>query len=173
MSIVTPFALVATLVLQTGTTSSQAAPDAAQAEAATKALFAAFGSLDAAGMKDYFAATVQFIGDPQFLGEPRGPQVMRDLKRDQLTDAYAKMFSTVDPLRWKDLAKHLTPTLKRATVAGSHPEDTTGLLPADFIKAGEYLFELKAPGSGLDDVILFVLRPVDGQWKVVAHWADY
>jgi len=44
---------------------------------------------------------------------------------------------------------------------------------AKIVKAGEYLYELKAPGSGLDDVILFVLRPIDGRWKVVAHWADY
>jgi hypothetical protein len=169
----TPRVVLGAAPAATGMSAPQAAPDAAQAETATKALFAAFGSLDAAAMKEHFADTVQFIGDPQFLGESRGPQVMRNLKRDQLIDAYTKMFSTVDPLRWKDLAKQLKPTLKRATVAGSHPEDTTGLLPADFVKAGEYLFELKAPGSGLDDVILFVLRPIDGRWKVIAHWADY
>jgi len=32
--------------------------------------------------------------------------------------------------------------------------------------------ELRFPGSGLDDVLLFVLRPIDGKFKVVAHWAD-
>lgn len=172
MSIVISLALAASLLAQ-ATTAPQTVPDAAQAEATTKALFAAFGSLDAPGMKEHFADTVRFIGDPQFLGEPRGLQVQRDLSRDQLIAAYAKMFATVDPLRWKDLAKQLKPSLKRATAAGSHPEDTTGLLPPDFVKADEYLYELKAPGSGLDDVILFVLRPIDGRWKVIAHWADY
>jgi len=173
MSIVLSTALTLSLVVQAATAAPQAGPDAAQAETTTKALLAAFGALDAPGMKEHFADTVQFIGDPQFLGEPRGLQVRRNLSRDQLTAAYAKMFSAIDPLRWKDLTKQLTPSLKRATADGSHPEDTTGILPSDFVKAGEYLYELKAPGSGLDDVILFVLRPIDGRWKVVAHWADY
>ena len=173
MSFALSLALAVSLAGQAAPRSSQSGPDAAQAEAAAKSLVGAFGSLDAPAMKEHFADTVRFIGDPQFLGEPRGPQVQRDLSRDQLIAAYAKMFSTVDPLRWKDLAKQLKPTLKRATADGSHPEDTTGILPADFVKAGEYLYELKAPGSGLDDVILFVLRPIDGRWKVVAHWADY
>ena len=60
-----------------------------------------------------------------------------------------------------------------ATKDGTHAEDTTGLLPTAFIKTGEYMLELGFPGSGLDDVILFVLREVGGKWQVVAHWADY
>jgi hypothetical protein len=173
MSVVHSLVLIASLISQAPATPGQAVPDAAAAEAVTKSLFAAFGSMDAAAMKDHFAATVRFIGDPQFLGESRGPQVSRELTRDQLMAAYSKMFSTMDPERWRPLVKLLKPSLTRAVAAGGHPEDTNGLLPGDFVKPGEYLFELRAPGSGLDDVILFVLRPVDGRWKVIAHWADY
>jgi hypothetical protein len=165
--------LIAPLITQAPATPRQAVPDAAAAEAVTKSLFAAFGSMDAAAMKDHFAATVRFIGDPQFLGESRGPQVSRELTRDQLMAAYSKMFSTMDPERWRPLVKLLKPSLTRAVAAGGHPEDTNGLLPGDFVKPGEYLFELRAPGSGLDDVILFVLRPVDGPMESDRTLADY
>ena len=173
MSIVISLVLAVSVVVQAATPPAQATPDAAQAETTAQALLAAFSAMDAPAMKEHFAGTIRFIGDPQFLGEPRGQQVMRDLTRDQVISAYTKMFSGIDPATWKGLVKQLKPSLARATTAGSHREDTTGLLPADFVKAGEYLYELKAPGSGLDDVILFVLRPVEGRWKIVAHWADY
>ena len=75
--------------------------------------------------------------------------------------------------KWHELTKEAKPSLTRATRDGTHPEDTTGLLPPAFIKSGEYMFELRLPGSGLDDVILFVLREVGGKWQVAAHWADY
>lgn len=163
-------ALAAGLAFQASQT---ATPDRALAEATTKALLAAFVAADAAAMKDHFADKVLFVGDPQFLNEPRGYQVQRELTRDQIIGAYARMFQTVDRAKWAGLGKVLTPSLTRVEKTGSHREDTTGILPADFVKAGEFLYELKAPGSGLDDVILFVLRPVDGKWKVVAHWADY
>jgi hypothetical protein len=153
--------------------SVQATPGAAQVEATTRPLFAAFAAMDAEALKDHLADSVRFIGDPRFLGETGRRQVVRDLKRDELVAAYARMFSAMDKDRWGGLIKQVTPSLSRATSPGSHPEDTKGLLPSDFVKAGEYLYQLKAPGSGLDDVILFVLRLVDGKWRVVAHWADY
>ena len=87
--------------------------------------------------------------------------------------AYSKMFDAMGRTEWGALVKQAQPSLTRASKDGTHAEDTTNILPTAFVKAGEYLFELKFPGSGLDDVILFVLRPVDGKWKIVAHWADY
>ena len=167
-------ALAATFTMQTPqAAATPGTPDQKQAEASAKALLAAFVAADAAAMKEHFADKVQFIGDPQFLNEPRGRQVQRDLTRDQMTAAYARMFETMDRTRWAELGKVLTPTLTRVEKTGGHREDTTGILPVDFVKAGEFLYELKAPGSGLDDVILFVLRPVAGKWQIVAHWADY
>ena len=166
---------IVALALAAGLTSQTpiVAPDRSQAEATAKALFTAFVSMDAAAMREHFADKVLFIGDPQFLGEPRGVQVQRNLTRDQVMAAYSRMFTGMDRGKWAELGKVLTPTLTRVEKPGGYPEDKTGILPADFVKAGEFLYELKAPGSGLDDVILFVLRPVDGKWKVVAHWADY
>ena len=98
-------------------------------------------------------------------------QVQRDLSREQLTDTYTKLFDAMGREKWRELTKQAKPSLTRATKDGSHSEDTTGLLPPAFIKAGEYMLELRLPGTGLDDVILFVLRDVGGKWQVVAHWA--
>ena len=102
-------------------------PDAAQAEAATKSLLSAFTGCDVAKMKEHFADQVQFVGDPQFLGEGRGPQVQRDLTRDQLMAAYTKMFSGMSCEQWTLLVKQSKATLTRATKDGTHVEDTTGI----------------------------------------------
>ena len=148
-------------------------PNAAQAEATAKALQQSFLSGDATAMKAHFADKVVFIGEPRFIGEGGRLQVQRDLTRDQLADAYVKLFDAMGREKWREATAQAKPTLTRATKDGSHPDDTTGLLPPAFIKTGEYMLELRLPGSGLDDVILFVLRDVGGKWQVVAHWADY
>ena len=161
------------IVLPTVFPQTAAVPDAVQAEAATKSLLSAFTGCDVAKMKEHFADRVQFVGDPQFLGEGRGPQVQRDLTREQLMAAYTKMFSGMSCEQWTLLVKQSKATLTRATQDGTHAEDTTGILPPAFVKTGDYVYELRFPGTGLDDVILFILRPAGGQWKVAAHWADY
>jgi hypothetical protein len=159
---------VALLILSLGLSGH---PAATQADAA-KALQTAFLAGDAAAMKAHFADKVVFVGDPRFLGEDGRKQGRWDLTRDQLTDAYTKLFEAIGP-KWREAAKQAQPSLTRAAKDGTHPEDTTGLLPPAFIKTGEYMLELKFPGSGLDDVVLFVLRDVGGKWLVVAHWADF
>lgn len=151
--------------------SSQAKPTAVDATA--RAFQQAFLTGDAAAMKDHFADKVVFIGDPRFIGEGPGRQVQRDLSRDQLADAYVKLFDAMGRENWRELAARAKPALTRAARDGTHPEDTTGVLPPAFIKTGEYMLEFRFPGSGLDDVILFVLRDVGSKWQVVAHWADY
>lgn len=148
-------------------------PNAAQAEAAAKALQQAFQAGDVAAMQAHFADKIVFVGDPRFLGEGGGPQVQRDLTRDQLAGAYTKFLDAVTRPKWQELTTRAKPSITRAAKDGSHPEDTTGILPPAFIKSGEYVLELRFPGTGLDDVILFVLRDVGGKWQVVAHWADY
>ena len=145
----------------------------AQADATAKALQQAFVSGDATAMKAHFADKIVFVGDPRFIGEGPGRQVQRDLSRDQLTDAYTKLYEAMGRENWRELAARAKPTLTRAAKDGTHSEDTTGVLPPSFIKTGEYMLEFRFPGSGLDDVILFVLRDVGGKWQVVAHWADY
>ena len=145
----------------------------AQADATAKALQQAFLSGDAAAMKAHFADKVVFVGDPRFIGEGGRLQVQRDLSRDQLADAYVKLFDAMGREKWRELATRAKPTLTRAAKDGTHSEDTTGVLPPAFIKTGESMLEFRFPGSGLDDVILFVLRDVGGKWQVVAHWADY
>jgi hypothetical protein len=150
-----------------------AQPNATQVDATAKVLQQAFLAGDATAMKAHFADKVVFIGDPRFLGEDGRLQVQRDLSPDQLTGAYTKLFDAMGREKWRELTTQAKPTLTRATKDGTHPEDTTGLLPPAFIKTGEYMLEFRFQGSGLDDVILFVLRDVGGKWQVVAHWADY
>ena len=150
-----------------------ASPESAQAEAAAQALLKAFTAGDVPAMSEHFAEKLLFIGDPQFLGESRGPQVHRDLTRAELAAAYTKLFDGMGRDRWTALVKQATPSVHRATANESHPEDTAGILPPDFAKAGDTVCEIRFRGSGLDDVLLFVLRPIDGKLKVVAHWADY
>jgi hypothetical protein len=161
------------LVLVILSAGPSAQPSASQIDSTAKAFQQAFLAGDAAAMKDHFADKVVFIGDPRFIGEGGRLQVQRDLSRDQLTDAYTKLFDAMGRPKWRELTAQAKPTLTRAAKDGTHPEDTTGLLPPAFIKAGEYMLEFRLPGSGLDDVILFVLRDVGGKWQVVAHWADY
>ncbi len=148
-------------------------PNVAQAEAAAKALQQAFLAGDVPAMQAHFADKIVFIGDPRFLGEGGGRQVQRDLTRDQLAGAYTTFLDAITRPKWRELTAQAKPTITRAAKDGSHPVDTTGILPPDFIKTGEYVLELRVPGTGLDDVILFVLRDVGGKWQVVAHWADY
>jgi hypothetical protein len=168
--------LVLIVTLAPQTTQAVAGPDSSvdvQAQATWQALLKAFTAGDVKGITEHFADKMLFIGDPQFLGEPRGLQVRRELTRDQLSSAYTTLFDAMGRDKWTALVKQSKPSVRRAVKAESHIEDTTGILPADFIKAGEYVCELRFPGSGLDDVLLFVLRPIDGKFKVVAHWADY
>lgn len=168
--------LVATFTfpsLQAGQSAIPVTPSTAEAEATAQTLLKAFTAGDVPGIAQHFADKVLFIGDPQFLGGPRGPHPRVELTREQLTEAYTKMLNAMGRDRWTTILKQAKPIIRRAVSDESHAEDTNGILPANFIKAGEHVLELKFPGSGIDDVVLFVLRAIDGKFKVVAHWADY
>ena len=73
--------------------SSQAKPTPVDATA--QALQQAFQAGDATAMKAHFADKIVFVGDPRFIGEGPGRQVQRDLSRDQLADAYVKLFDAM------------------------------------------------------------------------------
>ena len=95
-------------------------PNTAPAESAAKALQQAFNAGDAAAMKAHFADKIVFIGDPRFLGEGPGRQVQRDLSRDQLADAYTKLFDAMGREKWRELTAQAKPALTRATKDGTH-----------------------------------------------------
>lgn len=153
---------------------ASATPTAAQAESTAKSFLQALGAADVSGMKDHFADTVEFVGDLRFLGEPAGSRGPKKVTRDQIAAAYTRLFGAMGREKWIELTKPLQPTLTRAAKDAGHPDDVQGELPPAFVKTGEYLYELRFPGkTGLDDILLFVLRPIDGKWKIVAHWADY
>ena len=157
---------------QRGTPST--VPNAAQAESTAKSFLQALAAADVAQMKDHFADKVQFVGDLRFLGDPPGSRGSRDVTRDQMAAMYTRLIDAMGREKWIELIKQLQPTLTRAARDAGHPADVQGELPPAFVKTGEYLYELKFPGkTGLDDVLLFVLRPFDGKWKISAHWADY
>lgn len=133
------------------------------AEATTKGLMEAFVGANAAKLTEYFADKVTFAGDLRFLGgESQGQQ---EVTREQLASAYTRMFDAMGREKWDAIMKGSIPALTRAPKAGE---------PFSFVKPGDYIYELRQPDrTGMDDVILFVLRPVEGKLKVVGHWADY
>ena len=149
------------------------AAERAQVEPVTKKLMDAFRAGDAGGLKDIFADKVLFVGDLNFLGDAKGSRGQREVTRDELTKAYTAFFAAVGKEKWDAAIKQTTNSLVRASQKGGHPDDSKGELPRNFVQLGDYVFQITHPGSGLDDLILFVLRPVGGKWQVVAHWADY
>jgi hypothetical protein len=153
------------------TPASQPAPPP---EAVAKAFLDAFIAGDVTRMKEHFADKVHFVGDLRFLGEQTRGNGERDVTREQLAAAYRTMLDAMGREKWTSLTKQLVPSLNRATKNGGHPEDLNGELPAAFVKTGEFLFELKFPNkTGLDDILLFVLKPEGGALKITSHWADY
>ena len=165
-------ALVMTLLAPGYLAQNTQATELAQVEPITKKLLEAFRSGDVPAMKPLFADSVLFVGDLNFLGDAKGSRGQRDVTRDQLASAYTALFNAIGREKWAGLLKDIKQTLVRAT-QGGHPDDSKGELPKGFVRPGDYVFQLSLPGSGLDDVILFVLRPAAGKWQIVAHWADY
>ena len=156
----------------------QAAPDSqaaerAQVEPITKTLFEAFRSGDVPALKGLFADKVLFAGDLAFLGDGRGSRGAREITRDELAKAYDSFYKAIGTEKWTGLIKQTTQSLVRANQKGGHPDDSKAELPKNFVLVGDYVYQLSFPGSGMDDIILFILRPVDGKWRIVAHWADY
>lgn len=145
-----------------------------QVEPVAKTLIDAFRAQDVSSLKTVFADKVRFVGDLAFLGEPKGtPKGQREITRDELAKAYTSFFTAIGKEKWDGLLKQTTTSLVRAAQKGGHPDDSRGELPKDFVLVGDYVFQITFPGSGLDDIILFVLRPTAGKWQIVAHWADY
>jgi hypothetical protein len=144
----------------------------AQVEPVSKKLWEAFRTADAPALKELFADKVLFVGDLNFLGDPKGSRGQRAVTRDELAAAYASLFKAIGSDKWTVLIKDTKQTLVRSK-GGGHPDDTKGELPKGFVLAGDYVFQVSFPGSGMDDIILFALRPTAGKWQVVAHWADY
>jgi hypothetical protein len=165
--------LVMTLVAPGYLAQDTQAAELAQVEPIAKKLLEAFRSGDAPAMKPLFADSVMFVGDLAFLGDPKGTRGQRDVTRDQLTSAYSALFGAIGRDKWAGLIKDTKQTLIRAAQGGGHPDDSKGELPKGFVRAGDYVYQISFPGSGMDDLILFVLRPAAGKWQIVAHWADY
>jgi len=149
------------------------AAERAQVEPVAKSLMDAFRKGDATALKAFFGDKVLFVGDLTLLGEPRGTRGQREVTRDELAKAYAALFTGIGNEKWDALLKQTTTSLTRAAQKGGHPDDSKGELPKGFVLVGDYVFQITFPGSGMDDLILFVLRPTGAKWQVVAHWADY
>src|SRR5688572_11075882 len=140
------------------------AADLAQVEPVARKLIDAFRRGDAPAMKPLFADSVLFVGDLNFLGDAKGTRGQRDVTRDQLAAAYAALFDAIGREKWAALIKDTKQTLTRDTQGGGHPADSRGELPKGFVRPGDYVYQITAPGDGLVDLILFVLRPTAGKW---------
>jgi hypothetical protein len=124
---------------------------------------------DAKKMKGHFADKVLVAGDLRFVAPDAGRKPT-EVSKDQLADAYAKLFERIGRGKWTDLLKKVQPTLSKATKDGEYLE---------FVKAGDYVYDLhfrealKGRRKGLDEAVIFVFRKVDGRNRIVAHFADY
>ena len=167
------FALILAVAVGQEPPSGHEAPAAA---ATAKAFSQVFAAADAAAMKGFFADHVLFAGDLRFVVGDSAGQTHGQLgvTREQLADAYVRLFERVGQARWAALVKPASESLKLAGKDGDHLDDPQQQLPAGFVKTGDYVYELRMAGrSGLDDALLFVFRPIGGKLVVVAHWADY
>ena len=150
--------------------------EVAAAAAVTKAFSQGLAAADVAAIKGFFAEHVLFAGDLRFVvggsaGQSHGHLVVT---REQLSDAYARLFDRIDQAKWKATLIGAVESLKLAVKDGDHLDDPSGQLPAGFVKAGDYVYELRRPDrTGLDDALLFVIRPLGGKLLIIAHWADY
>jgi hypothetical protein len=155
--------LALALTLSPGRWWQAPAADAAEANSTAKALGEVFVAADLARLKEHFAERVQFAGDLRFVSRTGTGQV--EITRDELAAAYERLFNGVGRDRWTTMMKATNPAMSRAAKdAEKFP----------FVKAGEYIYELRLAGrTGADDVIVFVLRRIDGKFRVVGHWADY
>jgi hypothetical protein len=80
-------------------------------------------------------------------------------------DAYSRLFERFGREPWAALIKPSVSALHRASKDGEH---------LAIVQAGDYVYDLRQPRrTGMDDVLVFVLRPVEGTLKIVGHWADY
>jgi hypothetical protein len=152
---------------------TQAGPTTKQAESMAAAFFQSYRTGDVPAMMPHFADAVLFVGDLKFLGEQTDVKGHRETTRDALTAAFTRMFARVGREKWSGAVALAKPALVRPTADGRYPGDMRSELPASFARSGDLIYELKLPGEGLHDALLFVLRPIGGQWKIVAHWADY
>ena len=173
MRAVMTIVLLAALVAPGMQAQDAQATERAEVERVAKTLWDAFSTANAAGLKGVFADKVLFVGDLAFLGEPKGTKGQQDVTRDQLTAAYASLFTAIGKEKWTGLLDQTKQTLIRASQKGGHPDDSKGELPKGFVQVGDYVYQVSFPGSGMDDIILFVLRPTASKWQIVAHWADY
>ena len=140
------------------------AQDSRALDSVTTAFRGAMASGDVTRMKGHFADSVVFAGDVRFVGGTRELERMV-VSRDQLAEAYTRMFGSVDRAQWAVLIGRAIPKVTRAARDGEQLES---------VKAGDYVYALSQPGrSGADDTLLFVLRPVGGRFRIVAHYADY
>ena len=150
--------------------------EAPTAAATAKAFSEVFAAADATAMRGSLADHVLFAGDLRFVvgdsaGRTHGHLIVT---REQLGGAYVRLFERVGQARWAGLLKPATESLKLAAKDGDHLDDPQQQLPEGFVKAGDYVYELRMGGrTGLDDTLLFVLRPIGGKLLVAAHWADY
>ena len=144
-----------------------ASPTPAQAPTDIDSLAVAFrealAASDVPGLRRFFADTVRFEGDTRFVGgRERLGQVV--VTRDQLAQAYTRLFADAGRAEWSELIGALRSTLQRAARDGQPP----------LASAGDYVYTLTQPGrSGPDDSLVFIFRRIEDRWRIVAHWADY
>ena len=136
----------------------------------TKEFIKAFKEADAKSMSKAFAPEIEFAGDHKFLGLANRIPKTVPVNAADLATSYEKLFKMYGKEPWKKLASKAKPTM---TVSRDGKE-LKGLVKAGDIICDMHFKEAKGgKPRGFDEAVIFVFRKIDGQYRIVFHFADY
>jgi hypothetical protein len=157
-------------------------------EAAAAAIHSAYITGDIDALQKWFADTLTFDGEVRVLVKQAGGQqelrdttvVLRDedvlrpgwiaatLTAPALADAYRALLQEIGSERFTEIVSGRPWKVMKIDRSG---------FPYPAVKAGDYIVVLHlrrdSEPENLDEAVIFVLREVRGEQRVVAHLADY
>lgn len=130
--------------------------------AVMKSFDEALSARDLETLKTFFADSVLVSSEAGFAGASLRPV---PVSRDQLTDAYARLFTKLGPEGWKAIVENRTPLTNQAKKDGHH---------ADFAKTGDYVHELgRSDKNVYSPILVYLFQRVDGSLKLVGQQTPY
>jgi hypothetical protein len=166
--------------------------DQTGAQAMADSFLVALRNGDGAVLARIFADTVRFAGEGRVISVngmrgtielPPGARSLEpepgvvwaanfraaELKGTDMSAGFARVVAEAGLARWQSVMNKVMPSLTRVASDGELYRHT---------RAGDYVYDLhvreanKGARAGLDEAMLFVLRPTRGGFRIVVVWAD-